>query len=404
MATLQSYPQYGGTYPFTSSIAAALRASGVTAPHTEKAWSDPMLMGLSGGIVFGYFIFAYEGVDQQVNLLTRNTFDGYGWDAVTRRLGVVQELFQSSSADKARDALIAALDAETPPIVWADVFTLGYETSDLGPDMWSMQPMVVTAYEAGGDAVLDDRAGSPIRVPADVLDAARARVKKDRFRMVTLDLPAPPDLPVVIADSVQQCVALFTEKPPQGSANNFGFKAYERWITALQKPDSKSGWFAQLSPGRPLAAGLTSAFRYSLLHWEDNTRSADRGIFAAFLEEAATVPGFQGLAEISELFADCGQRWSELGDALLPDSMAPLKNAKAAMIARHTEFLRNGNKNPDVLKQADADLAAAIAASASLLEDPAVATELLSGVAEAVAAVRDSEREALAALSALSSA
>lgn len=399
MAELSSYPRYGGTFPFTSSIAAALRAQGFTAPHSGKAWSDPMLMGLSGGIAFGYFIFAYEGVDPQVNLLTRNTFDSYGWDAVARRLGLVQDVFQTAAADKARDALLAALDAGTPPIVWADVFTLGYETSDLGPDMWSMQPLLVSAYEPGGEAFLDDRAGAPIRVPAALLDAARQRVKKDRYRMVTLDLPSAPDLPAVVRESIHQCVLLFTAKPPKGSANNFGFTAYERWTAELQNPRSKSGWFARLPPGRPLAAGLASAFRYGLLHWKDASMTADREMFAEFLREASGVPGMEGLAEVAGPWTEAGDRWRQLGDALLPDGVAPLADARRAMTARHREFLANGNAHPAVLQRADRDLGSALAAAGAMLEDADLATGLLAEVAEAVVSVRDAERVAVAALS-----
>ena len=60
-------------------------------PHTlVSPILKQLLLGVSGGIVMGYFTFAYEGYDPHVALLTRNTFDPL--NTMLSRLGIVQEV------------------------------------------------------------------------------------------------------------------------------------------------------------------------------------------------------------------------------------------------------------------------------------------------------------------------
>jgi hypothetical protein len=143
MPGIEGFTGYGGLAPHSGSIAQILDLQGVIAPHDGKAYRESLLYGISGGAVFAYFYFAYENQDPQVNLLTRNTFGEYGWDSICERLGISRDVIKSTSPEKAEAKLIELLEEGRAPAVWADVFTLGYEYSDLGEDMWAMQPVVV---------------------------------------------------------------------------------------------------------------------------------------------------------------------------------------------------------------------------------------------------------------------
>ena len=46
---------------------------GVKAPHTGKSYSEALLLGVRGGIAFGYFTFEYKGYLAHVALLRRTT-------------------------------------------------------------------------------------------------------------------------------------------------------------------------------------------------------------------------------------------------------------------------------------------------------------------------------------------
>lgn len=402
MARLDGYDFRGGRFPTTASIANALAHQRVTAPHTGAPYSEALLAGLAGGAAFGYFIFAYEGHDPQVNILTRNTFGEYGWDPVTERLSLVQEVAQATSPDRAREKLVATLDEGRAPIVWADVMTLGYESSELGEEMWMMQPLIVTAYEPGGEAVIDDRAGVPVRVSADRLDEARARIKKVRFRMVTLDAPEEANLADAVKRGIDDCAALYLEKPPKGSANNFGIKALTRWASALRKPTARGGWINELAAGRRRFAGLTTAFRYALLFWKDASRTADRALHADFLDEAATILGNDEYREVAGRFRKAGELWREAGDALLPDDVPRLARARELLVERHERFLGEGADSGERRTEIDSELEElARSDDEDLVTDDELATAHFAALADRVDAIREAEEEAVAAMKGL---
>lgn len=327
-----------GGFPTTGSICRVLGKQGAAKPDGAP-YSEAYLMGIAGGAAFGYFVFRYGGHDPQVNLLTRNTFNNYAWDAVIDRLRIAQDVVHSTSEEKARKKLTEALDASYVPIAWADVFTLGYEYSEFGEGMWAMQPVVVESYDAGGNTVFFDRSAQPITVDSHIFDTARGRVKKDKYRFVTLESPAVHDQKEIVEAGIRESVALFYDKPPKGSASNFGLKAYDKLITDLRKPDSKTGWGTLLGTGRSLFAGLTSAFKYGLQYWSDQSMSADRNLFARFIEES---PLAVDLGETAALFREAGAEWKQLGLAILPDSIPLLAEARALLTERHTTFLDHG--------------------------------------------------------------
>lgn len=393
MSSLHNYDKYGGYFPTTAGIANALAYQGVLAPHTGKPYTEAMLMGIAGGAAFGYFTFAYQGFDPQANILTRNTFRRYGWEPVVERLGLVQDLMSSTSAEKARNKLVETLEAGDVPIVWADVFTLGYEPSELGEEMWMMIPIVVTAYEPEGEAVIADRSRAPIRVPARLLDEARGKVKKEKHRMVVLDAPAGADLPAAVRAGIEDCIELYTGAPPQGSAKNFGLTGFETWIDRLTKPGSKESWAKLFPAGRPLFAGLTTAFKYALLFWEDDTQSADRALFAEFLEEAGLVLGTDALTPAATAFAEAGRLWRELGRRLLPGDVPLLSEARELLAARHKTFREQGNAAIEELHRIDERLEELKARAVAELSDDRLAGRIREEAADAVAAIRDAEQE-----------
>jgi hypothetical protein len=399
MPSLTTYPNYGGRFPTTAAITNALACQGVTAPHTGEPYTEAMLTGLSGGIALGYFTFAYEGFDPQVNILTRNTFNDYGWDRVTERLGLVQDVTNATKSESAEAKLVTALEEGRAPVVWADVMTLGYEGSELGEEMWMMQPVVVTSFEPDGEAVIDDRAAAPIKVPGALLGDARGKVKKLRYKLVTLDAPDTPDMRRVVREAIAECVSLYTEKPPRGSANNFGFKAFDRWIGVLRKLQAKGGWLKEFPTPRERLAALSTAFKYSLLYWEGDTQDADRALYADFLGEAAVILESDTLPEAARLFRASADMWGKLGDFLLPDRHKLLSRARSLLSERHTLFLNSGNARTERLHELDLEYQNTLAsAGESALADDDAAGDLFAGIADMLEQIRDTEREAVSIL------
>ena len=188
MPILKNYQQFGGFYHETASIQNALAYQGVTIPQTGKPFSEPMLLGLSGGITFGYFSFAYEGYDPHVALLTRNTFDPM--DRIFERMGIVQNVLQTTKPDKAMRNLTDVLEDGRPALVWADMFSLPYNPVPNDDKMWVMMPIVVYGYDDKANCIfISDRSHVPFQIPSDKLTAAWGRVANNKYRLMTLKCP-----------------------------------------------------------------------------------------------------------------------------------------------------------------------------------------------------------------------
>jgi hypothetical protein len=239
--------------------------------------------------------------------------------------------------------LLKTLEGGRPAITWVDIFSLPYLELPNDDDMWLMYPIIVYGYDQAEDrAWIADRARVPLAITTAQLARARARVKQDKFRVLALGHPNPEKLPSAVSKGIWDTIRLFTDQPPKGSRENFGFAAYQRWCNLLANPKQKSSWARVFPPGRPMIAGLTSAFHWMIQNQEEN--DGDRSAYAAFLEEAAVVLNKSALKEAAGLFRSSAAAWQALGRALLPDEIAPLGELRLLMLQRKELFLERGGQ------------------------------------------------------------
>lgn len=396
MPKLQNYHHVPGYHPTTATIAGALAYHGVSAPHRDGPVTEALLAGIAGGIALGYFYFAYEGYDPQVNIVTRNSFDGYGFDSVRTRLGISVDLLQTTSEKKGRENLIGVLEEGEVPIVWLDTLSLGYEKSELGEEMWSVLPVIVYAYE-DEESALADRADAPIVLPTERVDRARARIKKERFKVATIDTPDFSALPEAVAEGIESCLALYFEKPPKGSAKNWGATALDRWQKLLRS-SSKDSWISVLPTTKDLYAGLTTVYKYAFLYWKDDSETADRALYADFLDEASTILDNPALAEVAGEFRKAAEAWKAVANALLPESVPLLAGSRKLLHRRHSAFLAKGSEAMDEIASIDGELATARDEAAGLELSDAERSALQEGIADALERVQAVEVPAFHAL------
>ncbi|MBL8056381.1 MAG: DUF4872 domain-containing protein, partial [Anaerolineales bacterium] len=307
MPTLTHYRHFAGRHWETGTVHNYFASLGLTAPHTGRPYSEALLLGVSGGLLIGYFTFAYAGHDPHVALLSRNTFDPL--ETLLTRLGVVQHVRQTPNPDKAVRNLTEALEEGLPAIVWADACGLPYNHLAL-KDGWAVFPILVYGLEP--EAVyIADRANVGLTATPAELAAARGRVKKDRHRLATLEAPNPDKLPLAIQQGLWDCLRRYTEAPVRNAKANFGLAAFPRWAQALTKPSAKQSWDKVFPAGVKFYAGLTSAFdRFGM---GTHTAARDHALYADFLEEAAAVLGRPALGAAAEPFRAAARGWEALG-------------------------------------------------------------------------------------------
>jgi hypothetical protein len=398
MPTLPNYTQFDGRYWDTGVIRNALDYQGAKAPHTGEPYTEAMLLGISAGVTFGYFTFHYEGYDPQVNLLTRNTFEPM--ETILDRLAIPREIKQTTNADKGRQNLIDALEAGSAPIVWTDMFLMPYNALKFDEMNWGVMPVIVYCYEPStGEAGIADRSYVGLNISTEELDKARARVKQDKQRLMTLEHPDNSRLPDAVRAGIHDCIALMTEKPPRGSTKNFGFSGLRHWAEMLEK-DKAGSWLREYPTGRPLLSVLMSAF-YFLGPAFGKTIAAERDTYAQFLEEAAVVLEKPELENVAARYRMAGKAWSGLLYSLLPEDVPMLKLARELTEQKHELFMEFGDREIDqrmkFVQQLD-DLK--VQAETDFPLSDAEIADLRAEIRRHVLNVHDAEYEAVMALKA----
>jgi len=402
MPILADYTQFGGRHWETGSVHNVLAYQQVKIPETGQAISEAMLMGISGGAAFGYFVFDYKDTDPYLSLLSRNTFDPL--DTLLERLAIPQDRVHTADAGKGERNLIDVLEGGRPAIVWADQFSLPYNALPADEQMWAMMPIVVYGYQ-DGKVNIADRAGRPLSATAADLATARARVKKDKFRVLALGAPDLNKLPGAIQKGIWQCITLYTEAPPKGGRNNFGFAAYKNWAEMLTNTRNKLSWERLLAPGSRMFAALAGfGYQPGAFGWActfPSNQVDDRRLYADFLDQAALILGRPKLKRAGEQFRVSSEAWRELSEALLPDDVPLLKEAKELLLLRRDLFLKQGRRALDDITAANRELRQirALAAHDFPMGDQEV-TAMRERLAEQVMRISDIEREAIERLQA----
>lgn len=340
---MKAKTHFTGRHWETGSIHNALAMQGVKAPHTGKQYSEALLLGISGGITFGYFTFEYKGYLPHVAMLTRNTFSPFS--TILERLGIAQDVQQTNKADVAEKNLRNALDSRLYPLVWADHFSLPYNCLPSDQPMWGMMPILPVESDEG-TVTIADRSSQPLHLSMADLTKARGRVKDDKYRLITLDAPQTAKLAGAVHKGICQAIKLFTEEPPRGARDNFGFAAYEKLAVLLVNTRNKQSWERFFAPGVRMYHALAgSPVQPGAYHWVMTWGSADgaeRGLYADFLDEAAQILKKPALKESAEKFRESYELWLDFANALLPDDIPLLGESKKLIEKKHDLFINQG--------------------------------------------------------------
>lgn len=337
MPILDNYQQFDGRHWETGTVCNYLAYTGVTAPHTDQPYSEALLMGVSGGAVMGYFSFAYKGYDPMARILTRNTFNPV--DTMLARLGIVQHRQHTANPDKGVKNLVETLEDDEPAIVWADHFSLPYTALPKDRGMWGMLPILVYGYDETADTVwIADRAPIPLTISTEALHTARARVKKDKFRVLTLEPPSADKLPSAVQAGIWDCLKLYTEKPPKGSKNNFGLAAYHHLAKLLTKPKTRQSWEREFPAGRKMLAGLKEMFND--INTFGKVDYAERDVYADFLDEASDILQKPALKEVAGHFRQSAKAWDAFSKLILPADV-PLLGEMAQNLLKQRDLFRS---------------------------------------------------------------
>lgn len=333
-------PHVPGSIPAATALRTLLAQHGVCAPHTDQPLSEAMVFGIAGGIGAGAFAFRYEKEDFSSFFVAGRHL----WDddlaylqRAAGRVGLRPEVREAGGAKKGLAQLLELLQAGRPVIAWVDMANLPYRGM---PESWSgggYHVIVIYAVDSsGGSAIIGDLADSAIEISLSDLARARARIGKQKHRLLALTgAAAPIDLAVAVREGLLACHAGLIK----GRSANFTLTAFKNWGEQMAEA-GKEGWQVRFPGPRNLWRGLTSVYEFTEHYGTGGGLS--RPIFSDFLEEAGQALRRADLAELAGRYAELGALWSALAEAALPDGLRAFEEAKRLYRRKAELFLSEG--------------------------------------------------------------
>ncbi|MBI3287340.1 MAG: DUF4872 domain-containing protein [Chloroflexi bacterium] len=340
---IPGYKQFGGKQSEAGALRNVLAHLGVVAPQTGEPFSEEMLFGIGGGIGLGYFVYAssdFTSLFIATRITTEESARPGFLQTICGRIGVSATVQHSSSAQAAEKNLKQALAQGGPPIVWVNPMALPYYGT---PQAY--HTLVVYGYDdEESKFYVADRCDQALVLTRSELAAARQSGGVPKLRALMVDAP-PPAKALDLRKAVKEGLRDFCGQMQEGfsSANfrsNFGLKALEKWADLLTHPKDKRGWPKFFPSGPRLFEALLSA--YDQIENRGSGGSAFRPMYADFLVEANHILGKRELNEVAEQFRESARLWSDLGKALLPDSVPLFKETRQLATRKRTLFEGNG--------------------------------------------------------------
>jgi hypothetical protein len=396
--TVLGIRHFPGAHPETTALRIVATHAGF-ADSDGRPISEPLALVAGGGVGIGVFAFHYEKEAVSTFFVGgRHRWDdsrGFLEDAA-RRLALEPGVTESGGARRAAAELEAAT-AAGPAIAWVDLAELGTRGY---PADWSgggYHVLVVYGRDAStGGWLVGDLAADPVTIAPDVLARARARIVKQRNRLMTV---APAGGSADLAEAVRSGLRATVDGLRRPRSRNFGLDALADLADRLDGR-GREAWSRTFPRGRQLFAGLTAIHRFVDCYGTGG--GLLRPLFGTGLDEAAARLGDDRLATIGARYAALGSAWSDLARAALPDDVPLLREARELEAANARRYRARGPAALDDIRASNgrlAEIEAVVAADFPL--DEAATADLLGDLATRVRTIHAGETAALDELHAI---
>jgi hypothetical protein len=299
-------------------------------PITGRPISEALVLVAGGGLGAGYILWEFQAAEAAiVTLGFRNRWQyPAAWMATAlERLGIDHVVHETGGARTARASLDAILDRGRPAMVAVDQGTIGTWGQPAELFGYSGYPVLVTGRTDGGYLV-DDRGAEPLRVDAEVLAAARARIGSFKHRLVEIRPTAGP----LAADRLREALLAGLEDQVdhlRSRSDSFSLPAWRKWSRLLTDQRNAKAWPRVFASGHGLFGVLLS-----IIEEVDGRVGTNGGhlreLYAAGLRETAVILDRPDLLDAASAWEASADLWEDFADAAMP---AELDGAAAAVEA-----------------------------------------------------------------------
>jgi hypothetical protein len=338
---------FPGNVAATTALRVLLTHAGARHPHTGAPFSEALLFAIAGGIGIGVFSFFYEKEKIATFFLAgRHLWHdhlAYLREALAR-FGIKPVVHETAGAKGAETALRAALAEHGTCAAWVDAAPLPHRAmpGSMGGSFYH----VVTVYAIDDQsALIGDLTDDPVSIMLADLASARARIKKDKHRLLSI-APAvmAADLPDLVRAGLRACHAgLGGAGGVKSAAKNFSLEALRTWADRLHGSNDRERWERVFERGPRLWQALLSVHEWI----EHQGGGLCRPLFAEALTEAADACSVVGWRSLAERYRELGTAWSALADVALPADV-PAFRAARELHARRSELIHSGGSADEI--------------------------------------------------------
>jgi Butirosin biosynthesis protein H, N-terminal/Domain of unknown function (DUF4872) len=389
---LDAYKMIGGIHPETASIKNILNFYGVNAPHTNRPFTEAMLLGIGGGLGSCYMLWEFEKYEMPSIVLAfgnKCNYDVKYLQILAARLGATNNVFETMGKKKAGSQLKQVLENGVPAITWLDLGAAPYY-------MHYLEVGVAVVYGIDNDAFLVDLLASKhYRIEADLMTTARAKIPSFKNRIMTITPNSPINIQAAICQGLQDHLDYLG-----GSSSSFALPAIRKWSRLMTDKKNAKGWPNVFKNGIGLYGSLRTIYE-AVEHIGGGTL---RGMYADFLEESSLIFNEPRLADCAQLYRSLHQLWGELAQLVLPDQVGAFRTTKdmldqraAIRLAHGSAGLNDINSLNDKLHQLKTELNHDFPMSHSGILD------LFSDIQLHLTGLYKAEKEALSALQSITS-
>ncbi len=339
-----------GNIPSSTALRILLAAAGFNNPANNKPPSEALTFGLAGGIGVCLFAMRYEKQDfSSFFVHGRHSWqdDLAYYKNACKHLKLDTTFSETSSTKTAEENLRSALESNAPVLAWVDAALLPHHNI---PESFAGGGYhVITIYNINDDdqtATIGDLTPSPITIPLTDLAASRARIKKQKNRLLSIKpVNQKPDLPNLINTAIQTCHTSLVKQ----RMKNFTIEAFKTWADRIHGSKHKEAWQTMFKPGPNLWRALTLG-HFFIEHFATGG-GLSRPMYADFLTEAATITNNPKLKTPAKSYKQLGDLWSNLAHDLLPDDVPQTHQAHQLMEQIAEINTTNPPDAPDQLHQ-----------------------------------------------------
>ena len=341
---------FPGGVPGDAALRVLLTHAGVCDTTSGKPFSEAMVFGIAGGIGIGIFSFFYEK-EGWANFFIGGRHLWHDHKAyliqACARFGIKPVVHETAGAKGAVTALRAVLEEHGTCVAWVDAAHLPHRA--LPGIMSGGGYHIVTVYgidDAAGTTLIGDLTDDPISIPLADLAIARARIKKDKHRLLALPSSKPSlDLKLQVAAGLRACYdGLGGVGGMKGAMKNFSLEALQLWAERLHGSKDHERWERVFERGPRFLQGLVGIYDY-VEHYGGGGLS--RPLFAEFLDEASEGIGDSRLKSLSNRYAEIGKAWSDLAEAALPSEVPAFREAKELHVSK-AELTNSGGSIDEI--------------------------------------------------------